>query len=152
MDNENLFSLDEFLSVNQPKKLSEVDYLHAIFKLAGLPIDLLLCFIKLLMPEFKVFDGLVFLNTSFDLNAYKIYLLEGKSIGEIQLWINLVEITGVFEDIEEDDAVQLANAIVDIWNLQLDKDIIGLGKARVIHSKEEGEVFVTIDQSCLEGV
>jgi len=148
VENKNLFSLKEFLLANQPKKLSEIDYIHALYKLIDLPIDLLFCFIKLLMPEFKVVDGLVFLSESFDSNTYKTYLSEDKSNSETQLWINLIEITGVFEEIDEDDAIRLANAIADMWNLKLESNVVsGLGNARVIHDKEEGEVFVTIDQT-----
>lgn len=145
MANENnLFSLEDFLAANQAKKLGSLDYLHAIFKLAGLPIDLVFCFIKLLAPKFKVVNGLVFLSETFDVDIYNRYISDGES--EIQLWINLVEVTGVFEEIEEHDAIRLADEIVKIWNLKLvSDDIHGIGRARVIHNKEDGEVFVTID-------
>jgi hypothetical protein len=144
----NLFSLEDFLSANSAKSLGEFDYLHALFKLADLPIDLVFCFIKLLMPEFKLIDGLVFLGEFFETDTYNRYLLEGKSTSETQLWINLVEITGVFEEIDEKDAIRLANSIVEMWNLKLCSEASqGAGSARLIHDKEEGEVFVTIDQS-----
>ncbi len=144
----NLFSLEDFLSANPVKSLGAIDYLHALFKLADLPIDLVFCFIKLLIPEFKLIDGLVFLSESFEADTYDRYLLEGKSTSEIQLWINLVEVTGVFEGIDEQDAIRLANAIVDAWNLKLGSEAVqAAGSARVIHDKEEGEIFVTIDQS-----
>lgn len=143
----NLFSLEDFLSQNSAKSLGEIDYIHALFKLADLPIDLVFCFIKLLMPEFKLIDGLVFLSESFETDTYNRYLLEGKSTSETQLWINLVEVTGVFEEIYEQDAIRLANTIVDMWNLKLGSESgQGAGSARLIHDKEEGEVFVTIDQ------
>ena len=140
-----LFSLDDFLAANKGQKLGAIDYLHAQFKLADLSIDLVFCFIKMLMPEFRVVDGLVFLDGSFDADTYNRFLREGKNGSEIQLWTNLFEITGVFEKIEEQEAIFLANAVARMWNLKLVDEVVqGAGKARVID--DEGEVFVTIDQ------
>lgn len=144
----NLFSLKDFLTANPEKSLCAIDYLHALFKLTDLPIDLAFCFIKLLMPEFKIVDGLVFLSETFETDTYNRYLLEEKNKSEIQLWINLVEVTGVFDGIDEKNAIRLSKAIVDAWNLKLRNEAIqGKGSARVIHDKEEGEIFVTIDYS-----
>ena len=59
--------------------LRSTDYLHLLFKLSNLPIDLALCFIKLLMPKFRVVDGLIFLDGTFDIHTYNEYLSKGLS-------------------------------------------------------------------------
>ncbi len=144
----NLFTLEDFLLANKPKKLTEIDYVHAVYKLADLPIDLFFCFTKLLIPEIRIIEGSIFLDEYFDLDTYKLYLSEGKSSSEIQLWMNLIEITGVFEGVKENEAVRIAHTIIEAWNLKLQKAVDnekGMGKARVIHDQENGEVFVTID-------
>jgi hypothetical protein len=145
-DNNYLFSLTDFLSANPEKQLGSIDYLHAVFKLAPLPTDLIFCFTKLFIPEFKLIDGFVFLEEFFDYNTYNSYLLEGKSKSEVQLWLNLIEVTGIFEALDFEDATQLASLITQMWNWKLDNNTTkGLGRARVIYDEEEGEVFITID-------
>ena len=81
--------------------LGSTDYLHSLFKLSDLPIDLVLCFIKLLMPKFKVVDGLIFLDETFNIHTYNKYLSEGLSKNETQYWMNILEITGILKKIEE---------------------------------------------------
>jgi len=147
MKREDLFYLKDFLIANKHKNLSEVDYIHAIFKLAELPTDLLFCFLKLLAPDFKVVNGLVFLSESFIREDFDAFISLGKDASEIQLWLNLIEITGIFENLNEDDALQVGNSIAEIWNLKLQNEkLVAVGKARVIHEVDDGEIYITIDQ------
>lgn len=86
------------------------------------------------------------MSESFDLEVYNNYLSEGKSKKEIQFWLNLIEITSVFDGISIDDSVKLAISVTQMWNLKLNSEIpMDESKARVIHDKEEDEVFITID-------
>jgi len=146
--NKNFFSFSEFISANPDKNLNSIDYLHAIFKLSNLHDDLIYSFMDLFFPKFKIINNLVFLEECFDIDTYKKYQDEGKENSEIQLWINLLEITGIFENLDEESALKMSNTIAKIWNLKLEREHNdALGRARAIHDKELGEVFVTIDQS-----
>lgn len=145
---DNNFSLAEFLSANPGKNLGPTDYVHVQFLASNYHIDLAFCFIEFLAPKFRVVDGLIFLNETFDEDRYKEYVRTGKSTDEIQLWLNLHEITGIFNDIDEDDAMRMATKISEMWNMKIDSEFNGeLGKARAMHDKELGEVYVTIDQN-----
>jgi hypothetical protein len=148
MASREVFSLSRFLAANPDKNLSSIDYLHAVFKLYELPDDFLLCMARLFSPDFIIVDGLVFLSEKFELDTYKKCLDEGKSPSEIQLWLNLIEVTGLFEGIEVENALSLAHSIETMWNQKIRShdDNEAKGVARVIYEKDDGEIFVTIDQ------
>jgi hypothetical protein len=142
------FTLAQFIAANPGKKLYSVDYLHAAFKLLQLPSDVALSFAKFFVPKFTVVDALIFLDEVFDLTKYQSYLSDGRTKEEAQFWLNLLEITGIFNDnLSEEEAVRLASSVVYIWNLKIAHEFSGsTSKARVIHDRAEGEVFVTIGQ------
>ena len=148
MSNDNeIFTLSDFLAANPGKKLGVSDYLHAVFKIGALPIDVLLSFVRFFWPAFDVVDGRIYLSESFDSAKKSEYLADGKDLNEVQLWLNLTEITGIFEDIELGDAQKIATIIAQIWNGKILSEIGNVeDSARVIFEEDEGEVFVTIDR------
>lgn len=142
----NSFTLNSFLNANSDKKLDSVDYIHAIFHLNGLPIDFVLCVTQLTSPDFKVVDGAFFLAEQFDMDEYKTHLSEGRSERECQTWMNLIELTGVFDTPEAEKVLKLAHIIMEAWNIKLANELVrATGEARVIHDKDTEEVFITID-------
>ena len=143
---ERFFSFNDFLSANKNKKINEVDYLHAAFKIKELHPDILICFIRLLFPDFKVVDDRVFVDSHFDQSVYDQYVSENLSGSRIQFWINLVEITCIFEDMDIQSAINIGSEIVKAWNVKIKHQAnIGYGVARLIHDQEAEEVYITID-------
>jgi len=149
MPNSNeLFNLADYLAANPGKKLGVTDYLHAVFKMGALPNDVLLSFVKFFWPALDVVDGRIYLSESFDSVKYSEYLANGRGLDEVQLWLNLTEITGIFEDVDIDDALEIASIITKIWNEKIRSEIGAIeDSARVIFEEDEGEVFVTIDRT-----
>ncbi|TCW85637.1 hypothetical protein C5O80_10750 [Burkholderia sp. SRS-46] len=145
MSNAQSFDFASFVSVNSPASVSGFDYVHTVYKCHALDYDFLFHFGKMFFPDFKVVDGAVFVSELFDDEKYKRMLGGGDVIREIQFWINLLEITGMFDDIDTDQAVELANLIVDGWNAKLQREFGEVSvPARVLCDDELGEVFVTI--------
>lgn len=147
-NNNELFNLSDFLAANPGKKLGASDYLYAVFKVGALPVDVLLSFVQFFWPAFKVVDGRIYLSDSFDSTKYFEYMVDGREQNEVQFWLNLTEITGIFEDIDLENAQEVATIIAQIWNGKIRSELGDIEDyARVILEEDEGEVFVTIDRA-----
>lgn len=65
---------------------------------------------------------------------------------EIQFWINLIEITGIFPNLVECQAQEIAKTIELMWNTKIQIEFKHLtSKARWLHDSDTNEVFLTID-------
>ncbi|EKO13994.1 MULTISPECIES: hypothetical protein [Leptospira] len=142
----NNFTFADFLIANQNKKLGQFDYLHAIFTLSELPADLIKSFSQLFWPNYKLVDGFIFLEETFDQVHYEKYFAEKKNMKEIQFWINLIEITGIFPNLIESQAQEIAKTIELMWNTKIQIEFNhSTSKARWLHDPDTNEVFLTID-------
>lgn len=145
MSNGESFDFASFVSANPESNISGFDYLHTVYKSQGLAADFILWFAKLFWPEFKIADGLVFVAELFDSERYQALLNGGMRAAEAQFWMNLLEITGLFDDLSSNQAVEIATSLTDSWNAKLHQEVgIPITLARTIYDKETGEVFVTI--------
>jgi hypothetical protein len=145
MSNGELFDFSSFVSANPERNISGFDYLHIVYKSQRLPADFILWLAKLFRPDFKIVDGLVFVVELFDSERYQSLLGGDMSVAEVQLWMNLLEITGLFDDLSSNQAIEMAKALTDSWNAKLHQEIgITTELAKTIYDKETGEVFVTI--------
>lgn len=145
MGDKRSFDFRSFVLANKEQEVSSFDYLHAIYKSHGLPDDFIIYIAKLFCPEFRVIGGLVFISELFDSKRYKSLLKEGRSAGEAQFWMNLIEITGLFDELSTEDAMSVAESLAACWNAKMGvqfKEV--LTPARAIRDDETGEIFVTI--------
>ncbi|BEU26067.1 hypothetical protein [Paraburkholderia sp. 22B1P] len=89
---------DEFVAANDGR-FSVLDFIHAVSKAVSLPGDFAICMGHLFAPEMVMFDGVIVLSEWFDENRYQRYRNDGMQRGEAQAWINMVELTGIFDGI-----------------------------------------------------
>ena len=139
------FDFSSFSSANMGIAVSGFDYLHAVYKSQDLPADFIFWFAKMFWPEFKTVDGVIFISEIFDPARYKELMNDNKYCKNAQFWMNLVEITGIFDGLSSDQAMIIAKILANSWSSKLysetgDKMMI----ARAINDEETGEVFVTI--------
>jgi hypothetical protein len=140
------FDFASFVSANEGRIVSGFDYLHVVYKSQGLTADFILWFARLFWPDFKTVDGMIFVSELFDTERYQKLLSDGCSHTQAQFWMNLLEITGLFDDLSTEQATTIAELLADSWNSKLHKEIgISQVLARAICDEETGEVFVTID-------
>lgn len=145
MGDENSFDFKSFVSANTGRVVTGFDYLHTIYKAHRLSVDFIVYFAKLFWPDFKIVDGLTFISELFDSERYQSLLKEGRNAKEAQFWMNLLEITGLFDELSIDGATQIAEAVAASWNSKLDTEFSNVSvPARVIRDDQTGEVFVTI--------
>lgn len=140
-----LFSFEAFRGANPEKTLGGYDYLQMISAVAELPADFIVWFSRLFSPQFILVEGNVLIDSLFEPQRYEELRRNGKSAGEAQFWINLLEVTGLFAQLTVTQAEELAEGIVDAWNMKLDKEFpLSVHKARSIHDQETNEIFVVI--------
>ncbi|WP_130391834.1 hypothetical protein [Cupriavidus agavae] len=133
---------------SQPrKKFSWSDYLHATSTHLDLQGDAYLAFFELFRPRFIEVDGVIFVSELFSRKEYDESLARGRTSLTIQPWMNMLEITALFNSIELKDAKRIADAVSHSWN---DKLIAEFGsnsiQAQVIVEEAQDEVFVTVGQ------
>ncbi|OKH87706.1 hypothetical protein [Thalassospira sp. TSL5-1] len=134
-----------YKELNSDVSFDELDYIHATFLNEKLSFDLAFCFLDLICPSFKEVDGYLFLNLIFSDENYQEHVSAGRSGKDIQVWMNLVGISDIFEGIETSEAVSIASKVAQNWNLIIsDRKDLGKGWARVIVDNDEA-VYVTLD-------
>lgn len=142
------FNFDSFRLANPEKEVSGIDYLRAIYKAQIIDGDFLVWFARLFWPEFKLIDGLVFVETLFNADRYREFVGCGKTAKDAQYWMNLLEITGIFDELTHAQARELADVVAATWNSKM---LASLGvvktPARVVDDGDTGEVFVTIGRA-----
>lgn len=138
-------SFDQFAKINAPKQVSGIDYLRSIYKALELPIDFVLQFTRLISPRVLVVDGRVFIADLFDSERHQDFLKSGRSESSAQFWTNLLEVTGLFDDLPESAALELAECLATSWNRKIESECVdATGRARVIHDKSTEEIFVVV--------
>ena len=137
-------SFQAFALINSPKRVTGIDYVQTMYKATNLPVDFVLELAKLLWPVFVLADGKVFLESLFEQERYESLLSTDSRTA--QYWINLLEVTGLFDDLSVDQARGLASVIANCWNAKLETEFEpGVGRARPIWDQSTDEVFVSID-------
>ncbi|MCJ8175713.1 hypothetical protein MRS45_06340 [Pseudomonas viridiflava] len=139
------FDFASFRVDNAHHLVSGFDYIHAIHHTQRLPADFALCMAKLYWPEFIRVDGWIFVKENFD-EAYYLSLLESdNSPAKSQFWTNLLEVTGLFENLSMPQSTVVANSLAGSWNAKLASEFgPSFAQARAIVDDEGCEVFVTI--------
>ena len=148
MSKKNSFDFVSFKAANADRIVTGFDYLHAVYKSQGLAPDFILWLAKLFWPDLKKVDGIVFISELFNADRYNELLGNGHSYTQAQFWMNLIEVTGLFDDLPTDQAIVIAESIANSWNSKLQNEFgISSAPAKAIYDNETEEVFVTIGNS-----
>jgi hypothetical protein len=124
---------------------SDTDYIHYILKQSPIGPDLLGALVRFFHPEFEQIEGKFLLIPTNAPEKYREYRRQGQSPSEAQYWANLTEISGVFEDFNDEQVTNLADAIAQLWQAALmEKSSDFSQHAYKIENEPDGEIFVTI--------
>lgn len=138
-------SFERFAQANAPHRFTEIDYVHAIYKGLKLPSDFVLSFSKLFWPRFLIVDEHVFVADLFEARRYQDLRNSGHGVSSAQFWTNLLEVTGLFDEMPFPQVLELAQTLVTAWNAKIENECTGAaGRARLIHDTTTGEIFVVI--------
>ena len=145
MPTENHYSFDEFCAANAEKVVSGLDYVRSIYKSLALPADFVVLFSRIYKPELRLEQGYVFIADLFDGARFADLLQSSGKLSLAQYWMNLLEVTGLFDGLSIEQATGVAHDIADAWNSRINSACPdALGRASVIHDQSNGEVFVTV--------
>ncbi|WP_109484167.1 hypothetical protein [Paraburkholderia sp. C35] len=137
---------EDFVKANNGK-FSVLDFIHAVSAKVTLPQDFALCMGSLFAPDLAKFDNVIVITEWFDEARFQEYRSDGMSAEQAQAWVNMVELTDIFQGISFDKAKELAEFIVRLWNERIGhKFPKEAAVARVILEVTSEEVFVTIGQ------
>jgi len=145
MRNVNSFNFESFRDANLGRHVSGFDYVHTIYKAQTLSDDFVLWFARLMWPDFKKVDDNIYVVELFDAARYQQLLNNGRSKNQAQFWMNLLEITGLFDELSNESALAFAMKMAESWTAKIRTDFgpHEMG-ARVINDDETGEIFVVI--------
>lgn len=145
MSRNNHFDYASFVDANAGKKVSRIDYLHMMLQLKELPDDFVVSLSRLFSPDFIVLDGVVFVSDLFDSARYDELRGAGHSQTSVQYWMNLLEITGLFENLPSDEAFSIATSVARSWNAKLQEEFtVPVASAKAVYDGETGDVYVTL--------
>ncbi|QNX04316.1 hypothetical protein [Acinetobacter seifertii] len=138
-------SFESFKNINKPNFFGDTEYIYSIFKIKELPVDLLFKIPNLIFPDFLIIENHIFLESEFDQDKFN-NLKKVEETNKVQFWMNLIELTSLHDEMTAEQALLIAQKIVDSWNAKIKYEGLNAhGRARVFEEIEYGEIFITID-------
>jgi|GEM_PF-6602450 len=145
-----MFSKVDFINANKEKTLNTLDYLHALYKFENIHDDLFDGLIELMNPELEIKDNMLFIKSIFNAEKYANFVDEGLHNKDIQYWMNLIEITSIFEGINVKTAENLGKIIISILNNKITHQFSEISvKAILINEEDKNEIYITIQSTHL---
>ncbi|MEP5759436.1 MAG: hypothetical protein ABJ327_09095 [Litoreibacter sp.] len=142
---ESLSDYENWVNANSPNKFSLFDYLHGILKTKDIEPDLIVAFLKVFWPEFYCIDGFIFLKEEFQEGKYVDLVKQGTSEKDIEYWMNLVSVDGLFDSATFEQSKYIAHQMAEIWKSKLQSDFTD--KEFIVEClTEEDEVYVVFHQ------
>jgi len=139
-----VFSIEEFKSVNT--NVNVFDYIHAVFSNENIAADLVLAIDSIFRPNFKVVNGVLFVEELYSPEKHEFLESANKSNSEISYWVNLIDLTSVFEGVDFKLVLSIAEKIKASWNTELSRSYFGCNvQAALIEEVELGEIYLTLE-------
>ena len=140
------YDYKSFALANNDHVVTGFDYLCSIYKSHELSGDFIVWFSRFMWPSLKILDDKVYVVELFDSKLFQHHLDARSTPAEAQFWMNLIEITGVFDELSFDQAMEVAVTVSESWNSKILKEFgAKYAVAQHIYDEETGEIFVTID-------
>lgn len=140
-----MFTEQEFLQANSDKKLNSFDYLHAVMTCEKVPLDFLKSMFKFYDPDLTLYDDGIFLTECFDLDKLNELIDSGKNAKEASYWINLLDLTSVFDSYDYEVIKSFGEQVLSSWNRKLSYLYPSRGfQANLIEDTELNEIYLTI--------
>lgn len=138
-------SFESFKNINKSNFFGDTEYIYSIFKIKELPVDLLFKILNLIFPDFLINENHIFLASEFDQDKFD-NLQKVEETNKAQFWMNLIELTSLHDEMTAEQALLIAQKIVDSWNAKIKYEGLNAhGRARVFEEIEYSEIFITID-------
>lgn len=141
-----MFSIEEFKSVNT--NVNVFDYIHALFSNENIAPDLVLAIDSILRPKFKEVHGVLFVEELYSPEKHESLENANKSNCEISYWVNLIDLTSVFEGVDFQVVLSIAEKMKASWNTELNRNYCRYNvQASLIKEAETGEIYLTLEMN-----
>ncbi|MBR9908487.1 MAG: hypothetical protein GYB30_10645 [Gammaproteobacteria bacterium] len=139
-----MFSIEEFKSVNT--NVNVFDYIHALYSNEKIAADLVLAIDSIFRPKFKAVHGILFVEELYSSEKHESLENANKSNSEISYWVNLIDLTSVFEGVDFKVVLSIAEKMKASWNTELNRGYSGYNvQASLIAEAEPGEIYLTLE-------
>jgi hypothetical protein len=139
-----VFSIEEFKSVNT--NVNVFDYIHALYSNEKIAADLVLAIDSIFRPKFKAVHGILFVEELYSSEKHESLENANKSNSEISYWVNLIDLTSVFEGVDFKVVLSIAEKMKASWNTELNRGYSGYNvQASLIAEAEPGEIYLTLE-------
>lgn len=118
----NLHDYEKWQKENEPEAFSLLDYIHGVALFNHLKIDLAFSFMELFWPSFIEVDGHLLLENFYDKDRYDENVSTKMASSEVELWMNLILLDDLFEEMEYDLTVKLCQNIAIMWRCKLKQE------------------------------
>ncbi|GAA5565489.1 hypothetical protein Asch03_03029 [Acinetobacter schindleri] len=126
-------SFESFKNTNKPNFFGDIEYIYSIFKIKELPVDLLFKILNLVFPDFLINENHIFLASEFDQDKFD-NLQKVEETNKAQFWMNLIELTSLHDEMTAEQALLIAQKIVDSWNAKIKYEGLNAhGRAALLH-------------------
>ncbi len=117
-----LSDYESWVESNSPEKFTLFDYIHGILSTKDIELDIVFAILKFFWPEFCNVNGLVFLQEEYSESKYRELIQQGYSGKDLEYWMNLTSIDGLFDKATFEQSKYLGRQITSIWESKLEKD------------------------------
>ncbi|MGV2455606.1 hypothetical protein [Acinetobacter seifertii] len=111
-------SFESFKNINKSNFFGDTEYIYSIFKIKEIPVDLLFKILNLIFPDFLIIENHIFLASEFDQDKFD-NLQKVEETNKAQFWMNLIELTSLHDEMTAEQALLIAQKIVDSWNAKI---------------------------------
>lgn len=147
LDSIALEDYEKWKRANAPGKFSLFDYLHGVSSTQAIAGDITVAYLQLFWPDFYVYKGLVFLKEEFAQDKYQQLVEQGYSGADLEYWMNLLTIDGLFNNLTTEQALYVGSAIVVMWEKKLAAEYPAQQfKVECLFEQEEDEVYMVFYQ------
>lgn len=158
MNNNKALDFNQFQQANPHSIGNQLNYINFIYQALALPPDFIMAFQKFCSPDFILVDGLIYYADRFDKAKYNELQQQGKRPEEIQFWMNLILISGLFihfsandesfenvQDLPFESAQIFAKNLADSWNATITQKFgEQYAIAHYMYDEADQEIFITL--------
>ena len=107
----------EWLTVNS-SRFSQYDYIHGQITQYDVPADIVTVVSKIVWPEFLILGECIFIKDIFNNDKYQSLVNASYSVRDIEYWMNLVNISGMFGEGNESEAAEFCVILKSTWKIK----------------------------------
>lgn len=138
-----MFSKKDFEASN--KNVNVFDYIQALFTLKKISADLISAVESIFRPKLIKIERALFIEELYSKDKHQDLTVHYAKADEVTYWMNLIELTTVFDGVDYESVLLIAKALKANWVSVLANDYRDYdAEVLLIEEKELREIYLTI--------